>query len=220
MAIPWSVLTAAVLVAFRGCELGWGQPVVTRRALPEPQVQGGAALSTVLATRRSVRVFGTRELEDRELGQLLWAAQGSNDSHRTAPSAGGLYPLTVRVVDAHGVWRYVPADHALVREAIGDRREGLAIAVLRQSSIRGAPLSLVITAELAITTRKYGPKSGERFATLEAGHVAQNVLLTATALGLGAVPVGAFEDEPLRKVLALPPEVTPLYVIPIGAMPD
>jgi SagB-type dehydrogenase family enzyme len=165
-----------------------------------------------------VRTFGSRDLDDRELGQLLWAAQGVNDSHRTAPSAAGLYPLTIRVVDARGIWRYAPAEHALVREATDDRREALAIAVLRQSSIRSAPVSLVITAELAITTRKYGPRSGERFAILEAGHVAQNILLTATALGLGAVPVGAFEEEPLRKVLALPPEVTPLYVIPVGAV--
>ncbi|MBS1124685.1 MAG: Nitroreductase family, partial [Deltaproteobacteria bacterium] len=45
----------------------------------------------------------------------------------------------------------------------------------------------------------------------------QNALLTATALGLGAVPVGAFEDEKLRRALNLAGDVTPLYLIPVGA---
>jgi SagB-type dehydrogenase family enzyme len=171
----------------------------------------------VLATRRSSRSFGPRALDNRELGQLLWAAQGSTGNHRTAPSAGALYPLTVQVVDAHGIWRYDATEHALTREATNDRREALAAAALRQSSIRGAPVTLVISAELAITARKYGARTGERFATLEAGHVAQNVLLSATALGLAAVPIGGFEDQAVREVLSLPADVTPLYLILVGA---
>jgi nitroreductase len=51
---------------------------------------------------------------------------------------------------------------------------------------------------------------------LEAGHAAQNLLLQAVALGLGAVPIGAFEDEKVQEALGLPADQEPLYLIPVG----
>ncbi len=44
-----------------------------RRPLPPPQQEGGASLASTLATRHSLRSFGRRALDDKELGQLLWA---------------------------------------------------------------------------------------------------------------------------------------------------
>jgi len=217
MALSWLIIAGLGLVVLEGS--GRTEPTPAshgdRRALPAPS-RGGPALADVLATRRSQRVFASRELSDAELGQLLWAAQGVIDGHRTAPSAGALYPLAVRVVDARGVWRYLPADHALVRESAGDRRGRIVSASHGQDAVRSAPAVLVISAELAITAKKYGARA-ERFATLEAGHAAQNVLLEATALGLAAVPIGAFDDDALRRALDLSAAETPLYVIPIGS---
>jgi nitroreductase len=40
--------------------------------------------------------------------------------------------------------------------------------------------------------------------------------LQAVALGLGAVPVGAFHDADVQRVLALPDDQEPLYLIPVG----
>jgi nitroreductase len=51
---------------------------------------------------------------------------------------------------------------------------------------------------------------------MDAAHAAQNVLLQAVALGFGAVPVGAFDDEGVKRVLGLPAEEVPLYLIPVG----
>jgi nitroreductase len=45
------------------------------------------------------------------------------------------------------------------------------------------------------------------------------VLLEATALGLGGVTIGAFDEDALRRTLALPGSETPLYLIPVGALP-
>lgn len=193
-------------------------PDVGRKLLPAPRRDGGPALESVLAKRKSTRVFGIRDLDDAELGQLLWAAQGVTDGHRTSPSAGALYPLTLRVADAKGIWRYVPEDHAVVRESPEDRRTVIAAASFGQDAVRGAPVILVMTANVAITARKYGDRA-ERYVMLEAGHVAQNLLLEATALGLGAVPVGAFDDGAVRSAVGLPDADTPLYLIPIGASP-
>jgi nitroreductase len=55
-----------------------------------------------------------------------------------------------------------------------------------------------------------------RYVLMEAGHAAQNVLLQAVALGLGAVPVGAFGDDPVQELLQLPTDHLPLYLLPIG----
>jgi nitroreductase len=51
---------------------------------------------------------------------------------------------------------------------------------------------------------------------MDAAHAAQNTLLQAVALGLAAVPVGAFDDEAVRSALGAPAEHVPLYVIPVG----
>ena len=51
---------------------------------------------------------------------------------------------------------------------------------------------------------------------MEVGHAAQNIHLVAVALGLGSVPIGAFEDGMVKKVLNLPKDIEPLYIIPIG----
>jgi SagB-type dehydrogenase family enzyme len=63
--------------------------------------------------------------------------------------------------------------------------------------------------------RKYGQR-GERYVKIEAGHAAQNIHLQAVSLALGSVPVGAFNDDQVRKVLNLPANHEPLYLIPLG----
>lgn len=73
----------------------------------------------------------------------------------------------------------------------------------------------MITAALARTRVKYGDRA-ERYATLEAGHAAQNVLLEATALGLGAVPIGALDEGAVRRAIGAPADELPLYVLAVG----
>src|SRR5512139_529944 len=99
--IGWPILVAIVLASIHGIELGRAQPI--ERSLPDARYGEGPSLWKVMATRRSVRTFGARSLSEDELGQLLWAGQGVLDGHRTTPSAGALYPLTIHVVDARGV---------------------------------------------------------------------------------------------------------------------
>ncbi|WP_242342785.1 SagB/ThcOx family dehydrogenase [Anaeromyxobacter terrae] len=187
--------------------------------LPRPDPRS-TPLHGVIAARRSRREFGRRGLTDAETSALLWAGQGitSVEGGRAAPSAGALYPITLTLVDARGVWRYVPAVHALALEEVGDRRARLASAALGQESVAGAPLTIAVSARPAVLAARYRERA-ERYCLLEAGHVAQNVLLMATALGLAAVPVGAFDDEAVLGVLALGPAHLALYLLPVGAPP-
>jgi len=186
--------------------------------LPAPRQKGPLSLEEALARRRSVREYAPRSLTWEEIGQLLWAAQGitSPQGFRTAPSAGALYPLEIYVVLPEGVYHYLPHPHALRRTAAGDRRSALGDAAVRQRPVYEAPAVFVIAGVYERTAAKYGQRA-QRYVHLEAGHAAQNLLLQAAALGLGAVPIGAFHDEQVRAVLGLGADETPLYLIPVGA---
>jgi SagB-type dehydrogenase family enzyme len=185
--------------------------------LPRADRTGKVTLERALAGRRSVRAFQATALTRAEIGQLLWAAQGvTGKRYRTAPSAGALYPLELYVATARGVSRYEPASHRLRRVRDGDVRPAIHAAALNQAAVKSAPALFVVTAVYARTARKYGSQRSPRYVHMEAGHAAQNLLLQATALGLGAVPVGAFSDAGVREALGAPVEHAPLYVIPVG----
>lgn len=188
------------------------------QALPQPRLQGPLSLEEALAQRRSIRSFDAQPLTLAELGQLLWAAQGFTTPAglRSAPSAGALYPLELYAVMPEGVYRYRPQGHQIVLHLAGDVRPALAAAALGQSAVADAPAVIVIAAVYARTAQKYGPARSPRYVDLEAGHAGQNVLLQAVALGLGAVPIGAFYDERVQETLDLPADEQPLYLIPVG----
>lgn len=187
-------------------------------ALPEPDLDGAVSLERALASRRSVRSFADRPLSLAEIGQILWAAQGVTDAtgHRTTPSAGATYPLELDVVTADGVARYLPDEHALAWRGDADLRWALRLAALDQSSVGDAPVVIVVSVVVDRTAARYGDERAERYVRLEAGHAAQNVLLQAAAMGLGAVPVGAFVDSEVHRLLALADGEAPLYLIPVG----
>jgi SagB-type dehydrogenase family enzyme len=186
-------------------------------ALPPPRLSSPLSLEEVLQARRSVRSFSDAALTAAEVGQLLWAAQGVTDAsgHRTAPSAGALYPLEVDVVCAAGIARYEPDGHRLTWRGSTDVRAELQRAALDQASIGEAPVVIVLSGVVERTAGKYGGRA-ERYVILEAGHTAQNILLEAVSLGLGAVPMGAFDDGAVSRVVGLARGEAPLYLIPVG----
>ncbi len=186
--------------------------------LPPPKTEGGMAVAEALAKRRSQREFSERPLGQEQISQLCWAAQGITDMNagfRTAPSAGALFPATVFVVDRNGVYEYQPVDHSLRQVIAGDPRGDLRAAAHDQPCVDAAPICLVIAMDVSRTAVKYGSRA-ERYCFIEAGHIAQNVLLQATAEGLGGVPVGAFDDPKVVALLQLPPHLRPVYLLPIG----
>jgi SagB-type dehydrogenase family enzyme len=195
-----------------------GAAVVTDRIdLPQPEVTGGGSLADALARRRSVRVYQPRPLDMADISQLLWAAQGvtSSTGQRTAPSAGGLYPLELYLVTESGRYHYDPNRHQLEVLGEDDVRTELSRAALSQEAVEEAAAVFVVAAVYSRTEQKYGERA-ERYVKLEAGHAAQNLLLQAVSLGLGAVPIGAFHNDEVQEVLDLPNDHEPLYLIPVG----
>jgi SagB-type dehydrogenase family enzyme len=122
----------------------------------------------------------------------------------------------VYVIIQEGVYHYDPQGHRLNIHLQGDVRRALHLASLRQAPVLDTPAVFVITAVYERTEKKYGEERSARYVQLEAGHAAQNLLLQATALDLGAVPTGAFEDDKVKMALLLPADQQPLYLIPVG----
>jgi len=191
--------------------------------LPEPRLDSAVSIEQVLRRRRSTREFSNQPLELSHVSQLVWAAQGITglETHRTAPSAGGLYALDLYVVAGHvsglppGLYRYDLRNHELALLLDGDIRRELSGAALDQSSVSQAAAIFGVSAVYQRITSKYGER-GVRYAHMEAGHAAQNLLLQAVALDLGAVLVGAFDDGKVKRVLGMSKEEQPLYLIPVG----
>ncbi|NIS79798.1 MAG: SagB/ThcOx family dehydrogenase [Anaerolineales bacterium] len=187
-------------------------------SLPKPSLKGPLSLEETLLQRRSRRQFTSDPLTMDQVSQLLWAAQGITNERgfRTAPSAGALYPLEIYILSQDGIFHYQPGANALVQHREGDFRRDVYEVALRQDAIIQAPMTVVITAVYARTSWKYGPARTPRYVHMEVGHAAQNLLLQAVSLGLGAVPIGAFEDNKVQTVLGLPEDHEPLYLIPVG----
>ncbi len=172
-------------------------------------------IEEAIERRKSRRSFKRTALTEKQLSQLIWSAG-------KAPSAGATYPLELYAVigkecagdiDA-GVY-HTKGYSELELHKEGDLREELAVACLRQMFIADAPVSFVITAEYERTTRRYGER-GIRYVHIEVGHVSQNIYLQCEALGLATVAIGAFYDDEVAKVLSLPEEHKPIYVMPVG----
>ena len=191
--------------------------------LPKPRYDSDVSVEESLLQRRSIRSYTGEPLSLQEVSQLLWAAQGVTDPRgfRTVPSAGALYPLEVYVVAGDvqdlppGVYKYDTDEHQLIRIMDGDKRIELADAALAQDAVREGAIVFVFTAVYERTTGKYGDR-GIRYVHIETGHAAQNLCLQATAMDLGAVTIGAFYDEEVSKLLNLPEDEQPLYIIPVG----
>jgi SagB-type dehydrogenase family enzyme len=220
LAGAWRVLLALCLLGCGprpGAVPGPGTPQATL-ALPPAMLKSTISLEEAISARRSIREFTSQALTLEELGQLLWSAQGITDPRgfRTAPSAGALYPLELYVVLEAGVYRYKPVDHEAELIQPGDSRRPLAEAALREEAVQQAPAVFVLAAVYERTAARYGAERSIRYVDIEVGHAAQNLLLQAVALDLGAVPIGAFHDEEVQQVLGLPGDHRPLYLIPVG----
>jgi len=202
-------------------------------SLPAPAPLEGS-LETVIRRRRSARAFAGEPIAGSALAALLQACYGVTGALgegepdraqplRSTPSGGALYPLDVYVaasrVDglAPALYRYDPLASGLERTG---SPAGVAAATANPELAAGAAATVVLTATFWRSRFKYGLRA-YRFALLEAGHAAQNVLLAATALRLAAVPLGGFFDRRLDAALELDGvDRSSLYVVCVGAPGD
>jgi len=148
----------------------------------------------LLYERRSVRKFRKDNIDDATVIELL-------ESANSAPSAGNLQPR----------------DFIVVRDP--EIKADLSRAALNQRFIMQAPVVVVVVANFPRSMNTYGER-GYLYAIQDSSAAIQNLLLAATALGLGTCWVGAFDEERVSKILELPDYTRPMAIIPIGYPAD
>lgn len=191
-----------------------GERVIT---LPVPIVST-LDFSEVMAARRSCKrsdMCAAINLQD--LSNLLHMAVrvnklGSSESThgvqygmRPYPSPGGLYPSELYVIApnvdglAEKTYRYNAGRHSLVELAGSSADFNSAEAA---GGFEPPTCALAITSVPERATQKYGVR-GFRFSLLEAGHLSQNLTLSAVALNLRSLVYGSFYDAELEQMLAV-----------------
>ncbi|MCX5782255.1 MAG: SagB/ThcOx family dehydrogenase [Elusimicrobia bacterium] len=210
-----NILAFLMLFLLNGIVYG-GEKDMTK--LPPPSLKGKISLEETISKRRSVRNFEDKKLSIEQISQILWSAQGITDSlsrKRSAPSAGAVYPIKIYLVSPDGFFLYVPENHSIQKLLGGDLRNSLASEAYGQYFINAAGASIVIASDYDKIMKRYGSKA-VRYCDMEAGHIAQNVHLEAVALGLASVPVGAFDENGVKRLFRLPENEEPVYIIPVG----
>lgn len=193
-------------------------------------------ISEVLRYRRSDVAFHEASVKLVELSAWLGYAIASQErfvtpevNARPYPSAGALYPIQVAVVALRvdgltsGLYLYQPSDHSLHHQSNLDNRMRSLLKTLfghTQGTLGNASALILLTADFTRISTKYGARA-YRFVLQESGHISQNLLLAATALGLGSCPLGGFRDDVAAALLNRSPTTTPvLYVIAMGPVRD
>ncbi len=184
------------------------------------------SLRSVMEKRKTSRRFMRGKMPRQAFNDLVWAAYGQTHSYkavkmRTAPSAGATYPIGVycAVEDVEDLQDGLYAFDARSEEFRLSKPGKIFAEVQRESLdqdfITQANLLVFMVYDPALIEPEYG-ESSFKYAAFECGHIAQNVMLMATSLDLGSVPVGAFEERPLAQVIGVPAEKEVLYFVAVG----
>lgn len=144
-----------------------------------------------IRARRSVRRYLSDPVPDEVLEELLSAAI-------LAPSAGNAQP-----------WRFI-----VVRDL--KLREDLVAAAYGQSFLAEAPVVIVVCADLERARRAYHQRGETLYCLQDTAAAIQNLLLAATAKGLGTCWVGAFDEGKVAELLGLPRGLRPVALVPVG----
>lgn len=198
--------------------------------LPEPgDVQVPSVdLRAAIEQRRSLRKYSEQTLSLAELSFLLWCTQGVKTvtqrpvTLRTVPSAGARHAfetfLLLNRVDGlqPGLYRYIALQHALIALDLSPEINArLTHAAYDQQQVFNSAATFIWVAVTQRMTWRYVER-GYRYLHLDAGHVCQNLYLTAEAIGCGVCAIAAFLDEEMNSVLKLDGEE--LFVIYLSSL--
>lgn len=188
-------------------------------------------LFRTMLERRSRRAFGPGPITTKQLGDCLFAGLGITAivdepvagrlPLKMTPSGGARNPyeayILVRAVRGlqPGLYHYSAVDHSL--------------GFLRQTTVTGGQLLagqewatsagavVILVANFERTMWKYSHPTGYRVVLIEAGHIAQNIILAAEWHSLAVTPTGALADSLIEETLQIRSvTISPIYALAIG----
>ncbi|OPY31856.1 MAG: Nitroreductase family protein [Methanomassiliicoccales archaeon PtaU1.Bin124] len=203
-------------------------PGMERLQLPPPGPMA-MPLGEAMARRQSVRTYSSEMLTKQEISDLVYCVSGINRRERgrelrNVPSAGALYPIETYIcvnraeAMAPSIYHYHVRSHSLDLVTPGPAGAKLASAALDQRMLEECSVAFIWTAVFGRQTWKYGQRA-YRYASLDAGHMGQNLALACAALGLGCCHVAAFYDDEVNALLSVDGvEESAIYLSAVGRM--
>ena len=196
--------------------------------LLEPVFDRCSSVFDALRMRRTSRTIGARPIPLQILSDILWAARGVNRVQgpfsgpgSTAGSASNSQEICVYVAVENGTYLYEPGPHRLAPVAVGDIRP-LAIGAGQGRAGANAPVRFIYVVDMERFKNAgfqepglYDPEIQKSYYFVDTGLVAQNVYLTASALGLAAWFHNCNKVE-LQRKLDLKPHERALFGQTIG----
>jgi len=158
-------------------------------------------LLDAIKTRRSVRRFADKPVEEAKLKKILEAVQQS-------PSWANLQ-----------CWRFIVVKDKEIREKLSELSyvESFFAPLGYKSNpsrkgIAEATVAIIACADPA----QSGTLWNQNYYLTDIGIASQNLMLAAHSLGLGTVFVGVFDEEKIRGLFNIPSNIRVVGIFPIG----
>lgn len=174
-----------------------------------------ADLRETIENRTSVRNYDPAGIDLEMLSFLLWLTQGVKKvskrpaTARTVPSAGARHAFETRLLVntvkglPAGLYHFSAIQHQLIRlPAPDDIANRITQACLGQQQVLNSAVTFMWIAVVERMTWRY-PERGYRYLFLDAGHVCQNLYLSAESIGCGVCAIAAYDDDLLNEALGL-----------------
>ena len=144
-----------------------------------------------ISTRRSIRRFLNVPVDFETIMTIV--------------EAGSLAPSSGNVQD----WKFILVDKK-------DLMKKLSSCSLGQECVHNAAFLVIICSDPEQTEIHYGLRGQRLYTVQNCAAAAENMLLTAHALGLGGIWVGAFDEEKVREIMDIPESARPQAILAFG----
>ncbi len=181
-------------------------------------------LYKIIYDRKSTRNFKKQKISLNILNKLIYFSIGSKNFFslkRMYPSAGAIFPIEIYLLSLNtdlkcGLYHYYQRSHSLEELLIFKSRNDINLnKYFFQPFIKKAAILFLLTFFFKKIMIKYGYR-GYRYGLIECGHIAQNIQLVSTNLGLKSCCVGGFSDNAINNLIDLDEEEQIIYTIAVG----
>lgn len=185
--------------------------------------QANDRLTTLLHTRSSKRHFSQSFIPLSAIKKILfnaYALKNASGSY-TIPQAGGLAIMQLHVLaNCHNHWQAYHY-HSQTYQLTPLTETVKTIANLFYSQhvdYSTTSHCIIISANIERLACVYLNR-GYKFACIQAGHIAQNIVLSATANQFASTCLGSLIEEPIKSTCNLEEKLEPLYAVILGHAP-
>ncbi|MCH7568626.1 MAG: SagB/ThcOx family dehydrogenase [Nanoarchaeota archaeon] len=188
-----------------------------------PRIDSKSELEKILESRESTREFSNEPINLEELSKILKSCRIVDEKRepekRTYPSAGARFPIEFYVISYNvdglnkGAYHY-NMDRSVL-EVLWQKDLDYRQPEITGTNIKNPAATIVLTSVISRSEVKYWYKALP-LSYLEAGHIGQNIVLSAAENNIGACPVSGFVDDTLIEILDLTEGEIPVYTISLG----